>query len=86
MVFNLYHEPNELAPILEEEDYYSRNVFYYFVKYDMMTKKIATSDSFQDSFSLHSGRSLCASRQRRDNKIYEFSSAYELMADKFQQF
>ena len=36
-VFNLYHEPNELAPILEEEDYNSKNVFFYFVKYDMMT-------------------------------------------------
>ena len=36
-VFNLYHEPNELAPLIEEEDYSAKNVFYYFSKYDMIT-------------------------------------------------
>jgi len=79
MVFNLYHEPNELAPILEEEDYYSRNVFYYFVKYDMMT---ILQTSIMDRFLTDKW----LGRLHINNKIYEFSSAYELMADKFQQF
>jgi len=77
MVFNLYHEPNELAPILEEEDYYSRNVFYYFVKYDMMT---ILQTSIMDRFLTDKW----LGRLQLNNKIYEFSSAYELMVDKFQ--
>ena len=37
MVFNLYHDPIELAPLIEEDDYNSKNAFYYFTKYDMIT-------------------------------------------------
>jgi hypothetical protein len=35
LVFNVYYDPIELAPLIEEEDYYAKNLFFYFAKYDM---------------------------------------------------
>lgn len=36
-VFNAYYDPLELAPLIEEKDYYSKTQFDYFAKYDMTT-------------------------------------------------
>jgi hypothetical protein len=70
-VFNLYHEPNELAPLIEEEDYCAKNVFYYFSKYDMIT---ILQTSIMDRFL--SDKWL--GRLQSNNSIIDFSSAYSL--------
>ena len=75
-VFNLYHDPIELAPLIEEEDYCARNVFFYFAKYDMMT---ILQTNIMDRFLIDKWMG----RLDITNSILDFSSSYSLIKDKF---
>jgi hypothetical protein len=69
LVFNVYYDPTELAPLIEEEDYYCRNQFHYFSKFDMKTiLQTGIIDRFLTDKWL--------GRLQLNNSILDFSSGY----------
>jgi hypothetical protein len=72
----LYHDPYELSPLIEEEDYSARNVFFYFAKYDMMT---ILQTNIMDRFLTDKW----FGRLDTPHNLSDFSSSYSLIMDKF---
>ena len=79
LVFDIYHDPNVLEPLIEEKDYNSNNVFYYFLKYDMIhVLKTSIMDRYITDKWL--------GRLELNRSMLDFSSGYVLIQDRFQYF
>jgi hypothetical protein len=35
IIFESYNHPDQLIPLIESKDYFARNFYYYFVRYDL---------------------------------------------------